>query len=61
MALKSGVAGAQFEIAVDGAVRTHRDDRDIAIEAARFLHLRNLNATIVITDLRDGRTVGWSK
>jgi hypothetical protein len=29
--------GAHFEIKVDGIVRTHRDERDTAIEAARFL------------------------
>jgi hypothetical protein len=29
--------GAQFEIKVDGIVRMHRDVRDTAIEAARFL------------------------
>jgi hypothetical protein len=28
--------GATFQIKVDGIVRTHRDARDTAIEAARF-------------------------
>jgi hypothetical protein len=28
---------AQFEIKVDGVVRSHRDVRETAIEAARFL------------------------
>jgi hypothetical protein len=54
--------GAQFEIRVDGLVRTHRDVRDSAIEAARFLKQRNPNAKVTITDLRDGSAVariGW--
>jgi len=28
-------AGAHFEIRLDGVVRTHRDQRDTAIEAAK--------------------------
>ena len=50
-------SGAQFEIKVDGVVRTHRDERDTAIEAARFLQQRNPAARIVITDLRNGAVV----
>ena len=53
--------GAQFEISVDGVVRSHRDVRDAAIEAARFLQTRNPGAKIVITDLRDGSSVEWTK
>jgi hypothetical protein len=53
--------GAHFEIAVDGIVRTHRDLRDTAIEAARFLQQRNPNARIVITDLRDGSPVRFDR
>ncbi len=49
--------GTQFEIKVDGIVRSHRDVRDTAIEAARFLQQRNPNAKIVITDLRDGSVI----
>jgi len=41
-------------------VRTHRDDRNTAIEAARFLKLRNLSSTILITDLRDGSAVPFA-
>jgi hypothetical protein len=33
-------AGAHLEIKIDGVVRTHRDERDTAIEAARFLQSR---------------------
>ncbi len=53
--------GAHFEIKVDGIVRTHRDVRDTAIEAARFLQQRNPNAKIVITDLRDGSTIAHNR
>jgi hypothetical protein len=41
----------------DDIVRTLRDLRDTAIEAARFLDQRNPNAKIVISDLRDGSNV----
>jgi ribosomal protein S11 len=50
-------SGAQFEIKVDGIVRTHRDFRETAIEAARFLQQRNPAAKIEIRDLRDGSPV----
>ena len=33
----TAVPGAQSEIKVDGIVRTHRDVRDTAIDAARVL------------------------
>ena len=49
--------GAHFEIAVDGIVRTHRDVRETAVEAARILQQRNPSASIVITDLRNGAIV----
>jgi hypothetical protein len=44
-------------VKVDGVVRSHRDFRETAIEAARLLQQRNPNAKIVITDLRDGSNV----
>ena len=53
--------GAYFEIRIDGMVRTHRDVRETAIEAARFLQIRNPGAKIAVTDLRDGAVVEWSK
>lgn len=40
-----------FELKRDGVVRTHRDVREKAIEAARFLQRRNPAAKIVVTDL----------
>ena len=53
--------GAHFEISVDSIVRTHRDFRETAIEAARFLQQRNPGAKITVTDLRGGAAVEWSK
>jgi hypothetical protein len=48
-------SGAQFEVKVSGEVRTHRDERDTAVEAARFLQQRPPGAKILITDLRTTR------
>jgi pyruvate/2-oxoglutarate/acetoin dehydrogenase E1 component len=42
--------GVHFEITVDGIVRTHREVRATAIEAAR--HLQQPGARITVTDLR---------
>jgi hypothetical protein len=53
--------GAQFEIKIGGIVRTHRDERDTAIEAARFLKQSTPAASVVITDLRDGSTVRFDR
>ncbi len=44
--------GARYEISIDGTVRTHRDTREIAIEAANFLKARNPYSKVVIHDLR---------
>jgi hypothetical protein len=55
--MSAAASGAQFEIKVDGVVRTHRDVRDTAMEAAQFLRLRNPGAKIVVTDLRDGSEI----
>ena len=52
---------ARFEIRVDGVVRSYRDIRDNAIEAARFLQQRHPGAEIVITDLRDGSAVPFER
>jgi hypothetical protein len=53
-------SGAQFEIKVAGVVRSYRDFRQTAVEAARFLQQRNPSATIVVTDLRDGSAVPFT-
>jgi bifunctional non-homologous end joining protein LigD len=54
-------SGAQFEIKVDGLVRTHRDFRETAIEAARFFQQRLPGATVIVTDLRDGSAVPFER
>jgi hypothetical protein len=53
-------AGAHFEIKVDGGVRSHRGERDTAIEAARFLQQRNPGAKIAVTDLRNGSQIPFA-
>jgi hypothetical protein len=55
--MTTAASGAHFEIKVGGVVRTHRDERDSAIEAAQFLQQRNPGVKIVITDLRDGSDI----
>ena len=54
-------SGAQFEIKVDGLVRTHRDFRETAIEAARSLQQRIPAAKIIVTDLQDGSDVPFGR
>jgi hypothetical protein len=49
--------GAQFEIKVDGTVRSFRYHREDAIEAAQFLQQRHPGVRIQVTDLRDGSNV----
>jgi hypothetical protein len=53
--------GAQFAIKLDGMIRTHRDFRETAVAAARFLQMHHPSAKIVITDLRDGSTVPFQR
>ncbi len=53
--------GAHFEIKVDGVVRTHRDVRETAIEAPRFLQERQPGSKVVVTDLRDGSVVPFER
>ena len=50
-------SGAHFEIKVDGIVRTHRDLRETAIEAARNLQRTTPGAKIAVTHLRDGTVI----
>lgn len=54
-------SGARFEISVDGVARSHRDVRETAIEAARFLQARNPGAKVAVTDLQDGSTVAFER
>jgi hypothetical protein len=48
------MSGARYEISIDGVVRTHRDLREIAVEAATFLKLRNPPSRVVVRDLITG-------
>jgi hypothetical protein len=45
---------ARYEISIDGTVRTHRDAREIAIEAADLLKARSAYSKVVIRDLWTG-------
>jgi hypothetical protein len=45
---------ARYEISVDGTVRTYRDTRDIALEAANVLKACNPNSNVVVRDLSTG-------
>ncbi len=53
--------GPRFEIKVGDVVRTHRDFRETAVVAARFLKQRNPSGRIVITDLRDGSQISFER
>lgn len=48
------MAGARWEITVDGRARSYRDVREIAIEAARFLKSRHPLSKITVRDLDGG-------
>jgi predicted Rdx family selenoprotein len=48
--------GAQFEISIDGTLRTYRDTKEIAFEAARVLKSRNPNSEVKVRDLVTGET-----
>jgi hypothetical protein len=45
------ITGACYEIAIDGTPRTYRDRKDMAIEAAQHLKVKNPYAEIVVRDL----------
>ena len=46
--------GAHFEISIDGKPRSHRERREVAIEAAEFLKRKFPNCDIVVKDLQSG-------
>jgi hypothetical protein len=48
------VSGARYEISIDGVVRTHRDLREIAVEAATVLKSKNPQSRVVVRDLITG-------
>ena len=45
--------GACFEIRVDGKTRSHRDRKDTAMEAGRYLKQMQPRSEIIIRDVRD--------
>ena len=45
--------GATFEILVDGKSLSYRDEKEIAIEAARFLKDRYRQSEVKVRDVRD--------
>ena len=49
------MTGAQFEISIDGVPRTHRDQKNIALQSAQILKSRNPNSVIRLKDLKTGQ------
>jgi hypothetical protein len=45
--------GAGFEIIVDGKARSHRDRKEPAIEAGRYLKQMQPQSVITVRDVRD--------
>jgi hypothetical protein len=52
--------GAQFEIAIDGTPRTHRDLKALAIEAAEQLKRKHPHSAVVVKDWQTGETTAVS-
>jgi len=50
-------SGAQYEIAIDGTPRTHRDLKELAIKAATFSKTKNPNAEVTVRDLKTGEVM----
>ena len=53
------MAGAQFEIRIDGTPRSYRDRKDYAMEAARLIKSKNPHSMVEVKDLRPGAV--WHK
>ncbi len=53
--------GAHFEIKVDGMVRSYRDQREAAIDAARVLQVRNPASKITVTDTGHGSVMPFDQ
>jgi hypothetical protein len=45
--------GACFEIRVDGKTRSHRDRKEIAIEAGEYLKQMRPKSEVIVCDVRD--------
>ena len=51
------IHGAQYELSVDGAPRSYRDRKDIALQSAQFLKTRNPNSVVKVKDLQTGEEI----
>ena len=52
--MKKAPGGAQFEVAIDGAPRTYRDDKAMAIEAAEHLKRKYPHSAVTVENLQTG-------
>jgi hypothetical protein len=50
------MSAARYQISIDGVARTHRDLPEIAIEAAKYLKLKNPQSRVVLRDLTTDET-----
>jgi hypothetical protein len=46
--------GARWEIAVDGKPRSYDRDKQLAIDGAQYLKLKNPNADVTVRDMEGG-------
>jgi hypothetical protein len=53
--------GARYAIVVDGTVRTHRDRREAAFEAANVLKALSPYSKVIIRDLQTGKEIDPQK
>jgi hypothetical protein len=53
--------GARYAMVVDGTVRTHRDTREAAIEAANVLKAMHPYSKVTICDLQTGEELDPQK
>jgi hypothetical protein len=53
--------GARYAIVIDGTVRTHRDLREAAFEAANVLKALSPYAKVIIRDLQTGTEINPQK
>jgi hypothetical protein len=51
------ITGACYEIAIDGTPRSYRDRKELAIEAATFLKIKNPSAQLTVRDLETDETI----
>jgi hypothetical protein len=53
--------GGQFEISVAGTPRSYRDDKAIALDAAKTLKERSPTLDVRVRDMRDNSVtvIGW--